>query len=150
MLSFSHILGPISTIQSYVVREGALIHFYCALSTLCSSPGTCTSTTLSLWNQNHSLTYQSWNDCKFILSDLSPKISKIPHSPHTILKIIYLEDSAAHLIETRKLAWCTWYGIKYIGMTCRMQQNVSYKSVRALFIKKIGLFFASLGLDPDE
>ena len=44
---------------------------------LCSSTGTCTSTTLSLWNQNHSLTYQSWKDCKFTLSDLYPKIPKI-------------------------------------------------------------------------
>lgn len=52
----------------------ALIHFYCSLYTFCSFPGTFTSTTLNLWNQNHSLNFQSWNDCKSVLFDISPKI----------------------------------------------------------------------------
>lgn len=110
---FTDLLGPTRTMKWYAVRQGALIQFYCALSTLCSSPGTCTSTTLSLWNQNHSLTYLSWNDCKSILSDLSPN----GRCSHAILSggksifqlnfITYIDppvqlDSAGCLLEARK------------------------------------------------
>lgn len=59
-----------------VASQGYPTHLYFAFSTVSSPPGTCTSTTLNLWNLNHSLIYQSWSDCKFIPSDHLTKISQ--------------------------------------------------------------------------
>lgn len=59
-----------------VASQGYRTHLYCAFSTVSSPSGTCTSTTLNLWNLNHSLIYRSWSDCKFILSDHLTKISQ--------------------------------------------------------------------------
>lgn len=109
------------------VRQGVLMQFYCAVSTLCSSSGTCTSTTLSLWNLNHSLNYRSWNDCKFILSELLTKISGG--------KDVFL----LRLIDTRipsmiylVCSMSTQAGLAFvqhdIEMTYRKHQNFSYRS----------------------
>lgn len=48
-----------------VVSLTHLLALQFAFSTLCSSPGTCTSTTSSLWNRNRSPIYPSWKDCEF-------------------------------------------------------------------------------------
>lgn len=63
----------------FLVTRSCLAFVYNAV-VLCAhcSSGICTSTTSSLWNPSHSLTYQSWKDCKlqFFLA-FSPKLPKM-------------------------------------------------------------------------
>jgi len=73
-----------------------VISFYSALSTFCSSPGTCTSTTSSLWNQNHSPICQSWSDCKCTLSDLLPQ----NYEAHCVVtRFVPLKSESTHMLH---------------------------------------------------